>query len=287
MQMSVLRFFSFSLFFHNRNPFSAKPIPLSCWSAEGFPCFTCTECIDTGASGSAWAGDKTSPGGAKKVYRKDHSGKYETRLLGDVWPWRVVWTMLSWWSLVELPGRAWRLGKCKHKPVLLIWIWFFRLLERSFVFLCVDCVRKSPRHWPRMSCKGGTLPDGLLNGGVEVEAGIWNSAEEVISALSALCEDRKCTFDLWGHVGFCALFRPLLGQRKPNFSLKLEELYFSNWDTEQDLLYPSVPHVSNLLSVIGEQIIVCCMGLPAFLKVGTYELILLWSLAPKAKTNNC
>lgn len=74
--------FLFSFYLHLGDTFSAKPIPLSCWSAQGFPCFTCTECIDTGASGSAWAGDKTSPRGARKVYRKDHPGKYKTHLLG-------------------------------------------------------------------------------------------------------------------------------------------------------------------------------------------------------------
>lgn len=57
---------------------------------------------------------------------------------------------------------------------------FSPLLEKSFVFLCVDCVRKSPWYWTKLSCKGGTLPDGYLSGGVEVEAGIRNSAEEII-----------------------------------------------------------------------------------------------------------
>lgn len=114
----------------------------------------------------------------------------------------------------------------------------------------------------KIELQGGTLPDGLLNRGVGVEAGTWNSAEEVISALWALCEDVKGAFDLWEHVGFCALFRPFLVQRKNSFSLKLEELlYCSNWDTKQDLLYPSV---SNLLFLIGEQIVFRYVGFPGF-----------------------
>lgn len=100
---AVLFFFSF--FLHHGDTFSAKSIPLSCWSAQGFPCFTCTECTDTGASGSAWAGDETSPRGARKVCRKDHPGKYKTRLLGethdhDVWRGPCLsgpWELMSWW----------------------------------------------------------------------------------------------------------------------------------------------------------------------------------------------
>lgn len=100
---AVLFFFPF--FLHLGDTFCAEPIPLSCWSAQGFPCFTCTECIDTGASGSAWAGDKTSPRGARKVYRKDHPGKYKTHVLGethdhDVWREPCLsglWELVSWW----------------------------------------------------------------------------------------------------------------------------------------------------------------------------------------------
>lgn len=105
MSVPWLFSFSFFLFLHPRDTFSAKPFPLSCWWAQGFPCFTCTECIDTGASGSAWAGDKTSPRGARKVFRKDHPGKYKTHLLRethdhDVWREPCLsglWELVSWW----------------------------------------------------------------------------------------------------------------------------------------------------------------------------------------------
>lgn len=148
--MSVLRFFSFSSFFHHWDPLSAMPTPLSCWSAEGFPCFTCTECIDTGASGSAWAGDKTSPRGARKVYRKDHSGKYETRLLGETRDPAACTSRCaprlsgtwepqsnSWAFFTGSMWRIWKLGRHKLKPILQLWVWFLWLLETSFALPCV------------------------------------------------------------------------------------------------------------------------------------------------------
>lgn len=144
--MSVLRFFSFSSFFHHWDPLSAMPTPLSCWSAEGFPCFTCTECIDTGASGSAWAGDKTSPRGARKVYRKDHSGKYVTRLLGETCDPAACTSRCaphlsgtwepqsnSWAFFTGSMWRIWKLEKQKLKPILQLWVWFLWLLEMSSV----------------------------------------------------------------------------------------------------------------------------------------------------------
>lgn len=201
--MSVLQFFSFlfSFFFSIHGyTFSAKPIPLSCWSAQGFPCFTCTECIDTGASGSAWAGDKTSPRGARKVYRKDHPGKYETHLLGEkcdrgmchgpglsgtcVLMAVPAWPPLSKW-------RIWKLGKCKLKPVLQLWIWLLCLVERSFVLPCV---------W-------------------QVKVEMWNTAWGIITAPSALCELGKGVFDLWEHsLALCLILTPPSTKKVQHFS---------------------------------------------------------------------
>lgn len=183
--MSVLQFFSFFLFFlHHGDIFSAKPIPLSCWSSQGFPCFTCTECIDTGASGSAWAGDETSPRGARKVYRKDHPGKYETRLLGemcdhDVWPGPCLSgprELVSWWlCLFDL---IWVNEESGSLP---LWIWLFCLVERSFVVPCAG----------------------------EVKVETWNTAWGIISAPSALRELGKGVFDLWEHsLAPCLILTP-------------------------------------------------------------------------------
>lgn len=223
--MSVLRFFSFSSFFHHWDPLSAIPTPLSCWSAEGFPCFTCTECIDTGASGSAWAGDKTSPRGARKVYRKDHSGKYETRLLGETRDPAACTSRCAhrlsgtWepqsdgWAFFSSTGSVEKLeaGQTQTQAYFAALSLVSLIVGNEFCPpLRVAHVRRRPWHWQRKSSRMGYfLPDSLLNGWVqgEAEAGMWNTAQGLISASSVLHKWGKSTFDLWEHGLALCLFR--------------------------------------------------------------------------------
>lgn len=255
--MSVLRFFSFSSFFHHWDPLSAMPTPLSCWSAEGFPCFTCTECIDTGASGSAWAGDKTSPRGARKVYRKDHSGKYETRLLGETRDPAACTSRCaprlsgtwepqsnSWAFFTGSMWRIWKLGRHKLKPILQLWVWFFWLLEMSFALPCV-----LPRLWGGhgtsrgnqavwvISCQTAFSRDECKG---KLRQGCETLPRELYQPRQFSMSEGRVHLISRSMVWLCSFFRPLLVQRKSSFSLMLEELLHS-WirDTNQDLLFLS------------------------------------------------